>query len=73
MHDAVHWMATDPYDQTPSEWRQDLNRYSWACQANGRLMPKDQQGIEKYISALLNVTTFDECVKFRSASTDTVW
>lgn len=69
MHDAVHWMATDPLDQTPDEWRRDVTRYAWVCQANGRHMPTDKEGQEHYIAVLQNVTTFDECVEFQERFT----
>lgn len=69
MHDAVHWMAMDPLDQTPDEWRRDVLQYSWVCQANGRHMPEDEEGRAHYIAVLTNVTTFEECVDFQEAFT----
>lgn len=73
MHDGVHWMATDPYDQTPGEWRRNVLKYAWVCQANGRHLPDHQEGKEKYVEALLNVTTFDECMEFKATAKRKIW
>ncbi|CBJ32752.1 hypothetical protein Esi_0364_0009 [Ectocarpus siliculosus] len=65
MHDEMHWMATDPYDMQVDEWRRDVTRYAWVCQANGRHVPEDKPGEEQYIDGLLSVSDFSECVSFK--------
>ncbi|CAM9631899.1 unnamed protein product, partial [Ectocarpus fasciculatus] len=44
MHDAVYWLAADPYDTRPDDWRPDIIQYAWVCQANGRHVPSDAEG-----------------------------
>ncbi|CAM9769234.1 unnamed protein product [Ectocarpus sp. 6 AP-2014] len=65
MHDEMHWMATDPYDMQVDEWRRDVTRYAWVCQANGRHVPEDKPGEEQYIDGFLSVSDFSECVSFK--------
>eukprot|EP00752_Nemacystus_decipiens_P010095 g8996.t1 len=65
MHDKMHWMATDPYDIQVNAWRRDVTKYAWVCQANGRHVPEDTPGEEQYISGLLSVENFNECVNFK--------
>lgn len=67
MHDAVHWMAIDPLDQIPGDWRRDISKYSWVCQANGRLMPTDEKGRFEYMETLTSVSSFDDCADFQVA------
>ncbi|CBJ32055.1 conserved unknown protein [Ectocarpus siliculosus] len=65
MPDEMHWMATDPYDMQVDEWRRDVTRYAWVCQANGRHVPEDKPGEEQYIRGLLSISNFNECVGFK--------
>lgn len=66
MHDAVYWMPLDPLDITPSDWQQDVVKYSWVCQANARHMPSDPDGVQRFFADLLEVSSSDECVNFRN-------
>lgn len=61
MHDAVHWMATDPLDIDPDDWRRDITKYAWVCQANGRFYPKDAAGQQLYMENYLAVRSAAHC------------
>lgn len=34
MHDAVHWLATDPRDIRPEDWNVDAATFAWKCRAH---------------------------------------
>lgn len=64
MHHAVEWMALDPLDVQEDEWRQNLNKYAWVCQANGRHFPDDEAGQAQYLADLLSVKSTSNCDDF---------
>lgn len=64
MHDAVEWMAADPLDIREDEWRRDLIKYAWVCQANGAHFPTDKTGQDQYLADLLAVETVQSCSDF---------
>lgn len=33
MHEAMHWLATNPRDIGPGDWDVDASKYAWTCQA----------------------------------------
>ncbi|CAM9442866.1 unnamed protein product [Ectocarpus sp. 4 AP-2014] len=61
MHDAVHWLAIDPYDTEPDDWRPDVSKFAWVCQANGRRAPQDPAGMEQYVADYRMVRSIDQC------------
>lgn len=61
MPDAVYWMAADPYDLRPDQWRIDLIKYQWVCQANGRSLPEDAAGKAQFEADFLTVTNVEQC------------
>lgn len=61
MHDAVYWLAADPLDLQPDQWRPNLTKYAWVCQANARTFPEDEEEKSKYKVDLLSVRSSDEC------------
>ena len=61
MPETVYWMAADPYDLRPDQWRIDLIKYQWVCQANGRSLPGDAAGKEQFKADFLGVTNVDQC------------
>ncbi|CAB1118503.1 unnamed protein product [Ectocarpus sp. CCAP 1310/34] len=61
MHDAVYWLAADPYDTRPDDWRPDIIQYAWVCQANGRHVPSDAEGLNQYLGDYRMVKTITQC------------
>ncbi|CAM9766040.1 unnamed protein product [Scytosiphon promiscuus] len=61
MHDAVYWLPADPFDTQPDEWRPDLLKYAWVCQANGRHTPDDAAGLEQYLADYRLVSNVKQC------------
>ena len=61
MPEAVYWMPADPYDMRPNQFRVDLLRYSWVCQANGRFLPGDAAGKKQFKDNFLSVTNTQQC------------
>lgn len=61
MPDIVYWLAADPYDLRPGQWRVDLIKYQWVCQANARLLPEDDAGKEQFKADFLTVTNVEQC------------
>lgn len=61
MHDAVYWLAADPYDLHPEVWRPYLVKYAWVCQTNGRVAPKDLAGLEQYVADYNMVDSLKHC------------
>eukprot|EP00903_Cladosiphon_okamuranus_P015304 g14138.t1 len=62
MHDAVYWLAADPWDTQPGQWRPNLAMFAWVCQANGRHAPGDEAGINQYIADFRMVETQKQCL-----------
>ena len=61
MREAMYWMPADPYDLRPDQFRVDLLRYNWVCQANGRFLPVDAAGKEQFKQDFLSVTNTHQC------------
>lgn len=61
MPQAVYWMAADPYDLRPDQFRIDLLKYQWVCQANGRSLPEDEEGKVQFRDDFLRVTNTPQC------------
>ena len=61
MHDAVYWLPSDPWDTQPDQWRPDLGKYAWVCQANGRLAPHDEAGMKQYVADFHMVQNQRQC------------
>lgn len=64
MHDAVYWIAVDPFDLQPDQWRPDLANYAWVCEANARIFLKDEADKAQYLADLLSVRSPDDCLSF---------
>ncbi|CAM9820997.1 unnamed protein product [Ectocarpus fasciculatus] len=61
MNDAMHWLAIDPYDIQPDDWRPDVRKFAWVCQANGRRAPQDAAGMEQYVADYRMVKSINQC------------
>lgn len=61
MHDAVYWLPADPLDTQPGQWRPDLLKYAWVCQANGRHAPDDEAGFDQYVADFQMVRNQKQC------------
>ncbi|CAB1112818.1 unnamed protein product [Ectocarpus sp. CCAP 1310/34] len=61
MHDAVHWLAVDPRDARPGDWRPDLRKLERVCQVNRRCAPEDPALLEQYLADYRTIKSFDEC------------
>lgn len=61
MHDAVYWLAADPYDTRPDDWRPDIIQYAWVCQANRHHVPSDAEGLDQYLGDYRMVKTLTQC------------
>lgn len=61
MHDAVYWLAADPLDTQLGQWRPDLIKFAWVCQANGRDAPEDEAGMNQYVADFHMVRTQEQC------------
>ncbi|CAM9111525.1 unnamed protein product [Hapterophycus canaliculatus] len=61
MRDAVYWLAADPYDAQLYDWRPDLIKYAWVCQASGRHTPHDAAGLAQYVADFRMVTSVNQC------------
>lgn len=72
MHDAVYWLPSDPYDARLDDWRPDLLKYAWVCQANARHSPSDAAGRLQYEADYRMVTSFAQC-KIVTRYWDVAW
>lgn len=61
MHESVYWLAANPHDTQPNDWRPDLIKYAWVCQANGRHAPDDVEGLDQYVADFRMVTNNRQC------------
>lgn len=61
MQDAVYWLAADPWDTQPDQWRPDLRQYAWVCQAEGRFAPPDDAGMKQFIADYHMVQSQTQC------------
>ena len=61
MHESVYWLAASPYDTQPGDWRTDLIKYAWVCQANGRHAPSDVEGLNQYTDDFRMVRSHKQC------------
>lgn len=66
MHDAVYWVAGDPLDTQPGDWRPDLIKFAWVCQADGRDAPKDAAGMKQLVADFRMVRNQKQCMLVRN-------
>lgn len=65
MHDAVYWLAADPFDTRPDEWRPNLINYAWVCNMNRHLAPSDRAGFDQFQADYRMVTSVSQCHQVR--------